>query len=631
MLDGYTSQYAQSSPYKHCVISDLISDRLLRNVKAEVDANIVFTCKETDIYRIYQSGDLANLDGLDDESLAKLPSLLKLRDALYSQSFRDYVSSITSCGPLSGRKRDLAINTYRPGSYLICHDDAIGTRKVSYILYLVDPDKPWKPEWGGALRLFPVRELEGKDGQVACTPKPDHCKSIPPAWNQLSLFEVVPNKSFHDVQEVYRAETKEQLEKDGGRVRMAVSGWFHIPQPGEDGFIQGAAEQLEKNSGLAQLQGNPNQYDMPQANVMAALGLDDAGFTVTDLDFLVKYLAPQWLTPEAVSGILDRSVMDSCIVLPDFLRANVAQKLFDYVTQQESVPLPESSEEIEMGGWKVAKPPHKHRYLFLQTGAVGRNESLVERSPITKIMDDLLPSPAFRKWLGMITGTNVKSYDILARRFRRGMDYRLATGYEGKSRLEINLGLTPTSGWKNDGLDEGDEETSASELDGDEPRDADDGGGIRKSNNGEKQAIAKPGALNSNGTVTDDSNERVHEIFEEGVEACEDDDDGDVGGQEIYMAEDDNGGDAAVYKTVDEEESILFWQGAAFNRLSIVLRDSGILQFVKYVSRSAQGDRWDISATCEVDADDNEDEGSGDEEEQHEKPEDDSQGLSDGD
>ena len=616
MLDGYTSQYAQSSPYKHCVISGLINDRLLRNVKAEVDANIVFACKETDIYRIHQSGDLANLDGLDDESLAKLPSLVKLRDALYSQPFRDYVSSITGCGPLSGRKRDLALNTYRPGNYLICHDDVIGTRKVSYILYLVDPDTPWKPEWGGALRLFPANEQEGKDGQVACTPKPDPCKSIPPAWNQLCLFEVVPNKSFHDVQEVYRAETKEQLEKDGGRVRMAVSGWFHIPQPGEDGFVQGAAEQLEKNSGLAQLQGNPDQYDMPQANVITVPALQDAGsFTQPDLDFLIKYVAPQWLTPEAVSGILDRSVMDSCIVLPDFLQANFAQELFDYVTQQESVSLPESSDEIEMGAWKVAKPPHKHRYMFLQTGAVGENGSLVERSPIREIMDDLLPSPAFCKWLQMITGTEVKSYDIFARRFRRGMDYRLATGYEGKSRLELNLGFTPTSGWKNDGLEEEDEDILAHEVGGDETKEADDGGGSRKRNSGGKQMTAEPGASNGNGTATDDSNERVDDTFDEGIETRQDEDDGGVGGEEIYMAEDDRGEDAAVYKTVDGDDSILFWQGAAFNRLSIVLRDSGILQFVKYVSRSAQGDRWDISATYEVDMDDKEDDGSGSEEE----------------
>lgn len=47
---------------------------------------------------------------------------------------------------------------------------------------------------------------------------------------------------------------------------------------------------------------------------------------------------------------------------------------------------------------------------------------------------------------------------------------------------------------------------------------------------------------------------------------------------------------------------------AAWNRFSIVLRDSGVLKFVKYVSQSAKGDRWDIVGEWGV-ADDSEDEG----------------------
>ena len=67
-----------------------------------------FTEKETDIYKIFQSGDLANLDGLDDSSLSKLPSVLKLRDAMYSARFREYLSSVTGSGKLSGQKTDMA-------------------------------------------------------------------------------------------------------------------------------------------------------------------------------------------------------------------------------------------------------------------------------------------------------------------------------------------------------------------------------------------------------------------------------------------------------------------------------------------------------------------------------------------
>lgn len=80
----YTDNYANSQPYKHAVVSNLIDDSLLRSVRSEILDNIHFTPKETDIYKIHQSGDLANLDGLPASALERLPSLLKLRDALYS-------------------------------------------------------------------------------------------------------------------------------------------------------------------------------------------------------------------------------------------------------------------------------------------------------------------------------------------------------------------------------------------------------------------------------------------------------------------------------------------------------------------------------------------------------------------
>lgn len=91
------------------MIQNLVDDKLLRNVRNEIREHISFTPKETDIYKIHQSGDLANLDGLDDAALKRLPSLLTLRDSLYSSAFRKYLSSITGSGPLSGVKTDMAV------------------------------------------------------------------------------------------------------------------------------------------------------------------------------------------------------------------------------------------------------------------------------------------------------------------------------------------------------------------------------------------------------------------------------------------------------------------------------------------------------------------------------------------
>jgi hypothetical protein len=41
------------------------------------------------------AGDLANMDKLDPEQKAKLPTLQALRDAFYSKEFREFVSQVT--------------------------------------------------------------------------------------------------------------------------------------------------------------------------------------------------------------------------------------------------------------------------------------------------------------------------------------------------------------------------------------------------------------------------------------------------------------------------------------------------------------------------------------------------------
>ncbi|SPQ19311.1 65f06291-96a9-4665-96ba-06868a7cd3ed [Thermothielavioides terrestris] len=598
VLDKYTAQYASSTPYKHCVISGLVDDDLLRNVRSEIKANVHFTPKETDIYKIHQSGDLANLDGLDDEALAKLPSLLALRDALYSQTFRDYVSHITGCGPLSGRKTDMAINVYTPGCYLLCHDDVIGSRKVSYILYLTDPDTPWQPEWGGALRLYPVVDREGEDGEVAKTPLPDAIKVIPPAWNQLSFFAVQPGESFHDVEEVYHASSKEELEKNGGRIRMAISGWFHIPQAGEDGYVEGAEERAAQKSGLMQLQGNPDQHDRPQAKPVRVESQDrgnedsdDFPLDEADLEFLLKYIAPTYLTPDTIDRIADHFEEEFSITLPDILHPKFAEKLRSYVESEEAKALPEESDEIEKGAWKVARPPHKHRYLYLQPG-----EEKLEASPLKELLEVLLPSRQFRLWLQMATRSTVESHDLVARRFRRGKDYTLATGHEGKPRLEVNIGLTPTDGWGD--AEDDDDDDASSEV-------SSDAEASHKSKNGKKGAANGEGKGKAKADAADAKSKGKGKAVDQDVEPEGDEDEDEVGGHEVYMAGDDDGDeDAAIYKSSADDDNILFFQAAAWNKMTIVLRDSGTLRFVKYVSASAKGDRWDISGTFEIEEQD---------------------------
>ena len=78
--------------------------------------------KETDLFKVYQTGELANLD-LDAKLSKKMPELMALRSALYSNEFRDFVSKITGVNDLTDRC-DCSINAYVQGCHLLCHEVA---------------------------------------------------------------------------------------------------------------------------------------------------------------------------------------------------------------------------------------------------------------------------------------------------------------------------------------------------------------------------------------------------------------------------------------------------------------------------------------------------------------------------
>lgn len=560
-LERYRTEYATSTPYKHTVVSPLISDDLLRNVRSEIIEHVDFTPKETDIYKIHQSGDLANLSGLPASALQKLPSLLLLRDALYGRDFRTWISTVAGSGPLSGRKTDMAINVYVPGCHLLCHDDVIGTRRVSYILYLTDPDKPWQADWGGALRLYATDEVKDEDKRAFKLPQSSWVKSIPPAWNQLSFFTVQPGESFHDVEEVYRPAGNS--ESDATRVRMAISGWFHIPQEGEEGYQPGLEATLAEKSSLAQLQGKADQLDRPQMLWHSPTPVADdsqSDLTEADLQLLLQYMTPNYLTPDTVEELNDIFSDESTLQLTDFLSNNFAARL----REQLSVEKPVFNQT-----WHTSRPPHKHRYQYMQVNAPPVQETAyAEQDPYSALLTHLLPSAAFAKWLALVSGLSFGQCAAIGRHFRRGLDYQLAQEYTAdQPQLEYTLCVTPSSGW-----------TAEAEAE----------------------------------------------------DATSDEQEDNVGGYELYMAGDDEGdgdhvnisnghasmssttgaghrrsatkADPAVYKaaTDDEDDGILFSNPASWNTLSLVLRDKGVLRFVKYVSRAAQGDRWDLSGAYTV-------------------------------
>ena len=601
--ETFRSGYQESKPYPHAVVPSLIQDDLLRSVRREIVSHIHFTLKETDIYRIHQSGDLANLSNLDSESLKHLPSLVRLRDALYSSKFREWVSTVTGAGKVSGEKTDMAVNVYTPGSYLLCHDDVIGSRRVSYILYLTDPDHPWQPDWGGGLRLYPTQEKKNKQGEDIKVPLAEHSLNIPPSFGQLSFFAVRPGESYHDVEEVYHGP---DLEGDGGRIRMAISGWFHIPQEGEDGFQEGVEQAQAQNSSLAQLKGASNEFDEPQLvfrhfdeprivmDSKAAereidpgddLDAEDNILTEQDLTFLLHYITPHYLTPGMIEEFSSSFADVSVLRLEDFFSPKFATELKDYISKVENDGedlFPTSSKTHHPPTWKIARPPHKHRYAYLQTAEALHRD----KCPISRILTDLIHSHAFKKWLALVTGLETEALtrqSAIARRFRRGKDYALAHPYLSDTpKLEFTISFSPSHGW--------------------ERRSGEDDHGT------EEAKMRNMNGRRESGTGKETEAEKVQVSIPDEIE---------FGGEEVYMAGEDNEEDAtailpnvgrkaahdpAVYKAgADEDDSILFTNPAGWNTFSIVLRDKGTLRFVKYISQAAKGDRWDLKGEVEVD------------------------------
>ncbi|KAK6465398.1 Oxoglutarate and iron-dependent oxygenase degradation C-term-domain-containing protein [Scheffersomyces coipomensis] len=559
--DNLQTEIKESQPYRWGHFTELVDDTLLRQVRTEVLHEIAFTKKETDIYKVFQSGDLANLSGLNWDDLSKLPSLYKLRSAIYSQQFRDIVSKVCGCGKLSGVKTDMSINVYNKGCHLLTHDDVIDTRRVSFILYMPEPDKVWHERYGGSLRLF--------DSIVPNVPQTDFYQKFTPQFNQMAFFTVQPGLSFHDVEEVRE-----------DRKRLSIQGWFHIPQPGEDGFIEGEEESIIGKSTLQLLQSKELQeFDFPkliknefdEIEIKHYEEFENVGqFTKLDIDYLSKFINKNYLNNESLIKNLSESFLNESILeLKEFLNEDYASTLRELIRHEElNVKIPIKVDEISQP-WKCAIPPHKHRFLYIDgksnnmditsaesinfTNSIGPQElpnfSQVksEKEVDNKLIElsRFLKSIVFKKWLKLITNLVLVGDQVLIRRFRPGSDFILATKQTEDLLLEATLNLTPS-------------------------------------------------AINPKNWESGEFG---------GYELCMSSGGGDGEDDE----ENDEEDDPAIYRS-NGDDSVLFTNQCQWNSLTLVLRDSSVLKFIKYVSINAKGSRWDISCQWNIQQDDDEEE-----------------------
>ena len=581
------NEHNASLPYKHVIIDDFCDKNVMCAVHDEALSNIKVNYKESDLFKVYQSDEIGNLDNnstktgsngsssSSSSSSKNMDNLLQLRSTLYSDEFRNFVGKIMGVNDLIDRV-DCSINAYTKSCHLLCHDDVIATRRVSYIIYLTDPDSEWLDDYGGSLELYPI---ENEDSAETGIPKCAPTKVITPKFNRIVLFEVQPGRSYHSVQEVF-------VDKP----RLSISGWFHGTAPSKD------ADKSSLHQLLSKTTSNPKMWDMhfqplegsvipknpPKKPMKIGKGENAVTVPKGNLKDIKKFLS-QWVNPvylqdSNIVQINETFCNDSSIQLSDFLKEEIVEKLSQSMKQKDQhdqLGHGNVYKNYEVGtnknGWKMIGPPHMQRFLTYD----GANGTDIIGSTLKDMFDQLFVHPLFIDYIHLLTTLNPLTVKHAVRRFRPGLDYTVAhhSALLTKPRLDATLCfVNESSNGENDKNENDDEEPDENE---------------------------------------DEENDLTWE-------------DGEFGGFECYVYHDEELPEAAqVFRQEnrherdeegiveeEEEDDNLLSVSPRNNVLNLVMRDSDALRFIKYISAYAPGSRYDICAEYEIEpiADDDDDE-----------------------
>lgn len=449
-----------------------------------------------------------------------------------------------------------------------------------------------------------------------------------------------PGHSFHAVEEVVHP-TKS---------RLSISGWFHRPQSDEAGFDPADDEREEQaRRDHASAEGLlSKEFDLPfQAwPDSSEPPLPGSDLDAADKHFLSVFLNPAYLTTRTQSLLFEKFGDESHVLLAEFLKKDLAAALEKGLsTMDKEAGLrwwehgPRSSvhpTSHQLGvdqDWHLSGPPHRQRFVTLQKAGTSSqpltsNPSVPTALPLDNatellalIQYALLPSPAFRHFLANISQlVPIAARPISSRRFRPGLDYTLARS-DDEAVLDLTLDLTP--------------DASAAALKA--------AGAIGSAPKGLAGKNKKPPPKAANGessNLTKAQAKKLKQAWDTGI----------TGGWEAYTPPVDEGDDPAVYGSgkqqesegaaeggdvdseameqddgeaeeedddvdmdEDEDDGVLLTLTPSFNNLSLVLRDEKVMRFVKYISASAGGSRWDVSAEFQVGAAVSDDEEEGDE------------------
>lgn len=322
-----------------------------------------------------------------------------------------------------------------------------------------------------------------------------------------------------------------------------------------------------------------------------------------EVEFLRPVVNPAYLTSKVVNLLRTQFVEQSHLVLADFIHPKIAKELESLIRECDQqmeqgrrgaivngqktnkVP-PHTAGEDDQEGWSVVGPPHLQRYLSLSPSSTPSASGSNRLSILLRQIHDLFTSQAFAALLASLTSLLPTAHTTAIRRFRPGLDYTLARGEaasdpDAQAKLDVGLGLTPkpvreeeAEVWESGEAGAWDI-WLANEEGGDEATYGGGGGG------GGAAGKEDDDAANGNDETAEGAAEETPAVEEE-----EGDDDGPL-------------------LALEPE----------WNRLHLVLRDPGVLSFVKYVSARAPASRWDVVGEWQVQGIEEED----DEEEEGEK------------
>ena len=574
--------YKSSLPYPHTQIHNIFRPEFLIACKEEIKSQTKVNFKESDLFRVYQSIDFANLDPERAKAMnldtSQLTSVMQLRDLLYSQEWRSFVEQCAGLAPGTLiDKIDCACNCHAPGCHLLCHDDVIGTRKISYIIYLTEDD--WDgPKEGGALELYGIQN----ENEEESTPVP--ISRAWPTFNSMAFFEVLPGRSFHAVQEV-----------TGERPRLSLQGWYHAKDPPpEEEMEKATLQQLKAMTG--------NDDSLEETSEVAEICLERKDdFTEADRAYLKDYIQGEYLTEDSMNEIQTKFENNSTIQFRNFLlqkwvpviESNYKDSDKNDGDKKPAATSPATTDTAncrdDIDGhykkgttseWKVCGPAHKQRYLSYTPGKkdeASNTKNAEDSAPtignlLHTVQKNVFESEHFLRYLKRITSldkpTGILGNDNI-RRFRPGLDYTVA-----------HYGL-----------------------------------------------LLQRSVLDATMCFVRDTTEYDQAMWESG----------DIGGFECYIEADlddeneeeqvggetENNGAPPVRSSSgaadeynEEDDSELLSVSASNNTLSLVYRDPGTMRFVKYVSSNAPSSRYDICMEYDLppddDENDNDDENEGD-------------------